>query len=215
MPTLLVGVALIAAMTRSGIYLSRRAALSSSAVAAAALPSWPAHAAPAGDATYSALLARFDDPSPKQQSADFADAFAAGFNRQDNLIFPSWLEGAWEITSRPVANAAPLGRRFLPTDIARMRLGDLRDIGAPPLVYTCRFVRRASDGAVVPARADNLAAVQNAAAGFSRVQSVDFDGAGKISVVYSPFGRNGTYPGPARSEVYLNWRKESSPAGAV
>ena len=55
---------------------------------------------------------------------------AAGFNRIDNLVFPSWMEGTWTLTSMPVANTAPLGRRYLPTDLSRMRLGDLSDASA-------------------------------------------------------------------------------------
>ena len=75
-----------------------------------------------------------------------------------------------------------------------------------------RFLAREKDGAVVSDRAANLRAVQDAAAGFARVETVDFDGAGKLSVRYSPFGRNGAYPGPSRSEVYINWRRQSAPS---
>ena len=168
------------------------------------------------DDTTDILMARFRDPSPKQLSASFTDALASSFNRVDNLIFPDWMEGTWILTSRPIANAAPLGRRFLPADLARMRLGDLRNASsATPLRYAVRFVRRASDGLVVSDRVANLRAVQDAAAGFSRVEAVDFDGSGKLSVRYSPFGRNGTYPGPSRAEIYINWKRQAPPSSVV
>ena len=48
----------------------------------------------------------------------------------------------------------------------------------------------------------------------ARVESVEFDGAGKLSVRYSPFGRNGTFPGPSRSEIYINWRRQSKPSSS-
>lgn len=160
------------------------------------------------------LMARFADPSPKQLSASFTDALSSSFNRVDNLIFPAWMEGNWVLTSRPLANSAPLGRRYLPSDLSRMRLGDLSNISASPLTYTVRFFKRPSDGAVVSDRASNLQSVQDAAAGYARVESVEFDGAGKLSVRYSPFGRNGTFPGPSRSEIYINWRRQSKPSSS-
>ena len=36
---------------------------------------------------------------------------------------------------------------------------------------------------------------------------------GKLSVRYSPFGRNGTFPGPSRSE-HINWRRQSKPSSS-
>ena len=106
---------------------------SAAAAAAALLPPDPAAAAAKTDSSYAFLSARFSDPSPKQLSASVTDAIAAGFNRIDNLVFPSWMEGTWTLTSMPVANTAPLGRRYLPTDLSRMRLGDLSDASAAAL----------------------------------------------------------------------------------
>ena len=199
--------------------VSRRSLLLSGAgsVCAGLMPGHVAAAVaafPPRDSQYDALLQRFGDSSPRQLSASVSDAIAAGINRADNLIFPAWMEGEWELTSYPLANAAPLGRRFLPSDLARMRLGEFAGTTAPPLRYIVRFTRRPSDGAVVSERADNLRAVQNAAAGFTRVEAVAFDGAGKISVRYSPFGPNGTYFGMSRAEVYLNWRRQSTPSAS-
>jgi len=182
------------------------------AVTAAVIP--VEHAAADESDPSSILMARFVDPSPKQLSASFTDALSSGFNRVDNLIFPAWMEGDWVLTSRPLANSAPLGRRYLPADLSRMRLGDLSNASASPLTYIVRFSKRPSDGAVVSDRASNLQSVQNAAAGYTRVESVDFDGAGKLSVRYSPFGRNGTFPGPSRSEIYINWRRQSKPSSS-
>ena len=129
----------------------------------------------------------------------------------DPLTFPAWMAGEWQITSRPLSNAAPLGNRFLPSDLKRMRLGDV-SAGAQPLTYNVRFSRRSSDKAVVSDRAFNLRAVQDAAAGYNRVEMATFDGVNQLKVTYSPFGPNGTYPGPSRAEIYINWRKQSAVA---
>ena len=163
------------------------------------------------DGSLDALLQRFDEVRPKQQGGGLTDGLA----RSDPLRFPSWMEGEWHVTSRPLGNAAPLGQRFLPSDLARMRLGDVSDAGAPPLRYTVRFARRRSDNAVVSDRAANLRAVQDAAAGYRRVDDVTFDGVGALKVAYSPFGPNGTYPGPSRADIYLNWRRQSDAASAT
>jgi len=149
------------------------------------------------------LLRRMNDPSPRQQSAGLTD----GFVRADPLRFPAWMEGEWHVRSRPLANTAPLGLRFLPADLTRMRLGDVSGAAAAPLEYTVRFVRRGDS--VVSDRAFNLKAVQNAAAGYARVDSVSFDGVNELKVNYSPFGKNGTYPGPSRADIYIQWRRQS------
>jgi hypothetical protein len=166
----------------------------------------------AADPALRELLARMQDGQPKQQSLIFpTDGLGRG-GGGDKLTFPPWMEGRWAVTSRPLSIAAPLGRRYLPTDLSRVKTGDLRDLGAPPLRYEVRFARRSTDGAIISDRPNNLRAVQDAAAGFSRVESASYDGRGKLSVSYSPFGRNGTYPGPSRAEVYINWRRQSAPA---
>jgi len=159
------------------------------------------------------LLARIEADQPKQQSSlVFPGGASSVLGRTDTLSFPPWMEGRWAVTSRPLSIAAPLGRRFLPADLARVRLGDLSELSVPPLQYEVSFVRRATDGAIVSDRINNLRAVQDAAAGFARVETASFDEkASKISVTYSPFGRNGTYPGPSRAEVYINWRRQSAP----
>ena len=155
------------------------------------------------DTDLQALIKRFDDPAPKQQSAGLT-----GFARSDRLRFPEWMEGEWEVHSRLLNTNAPLGRRLLPADLARMRLGDMSTAGTP-LDYTVRFTRRRGDNAIVSDRAANLRAVQNAAAGFERVEQVTFDGLNSLNVVYSPFGPNGTYTGPSRAEIYINWRRQA------
>ena len=190
---------------------SRADALRSLA-AATTLLSLPLAATAAADPQLQELLLRIDDASPKQQSASIADALKAGvgLSKGDGLVFPPWMEGRWLVRSRPLSTAAPLGRRFLPTDLARMKVGDTS--AAPGLEYEVRFARRAADGAVVSDRANNLRAVQDAAAGYRRVEEVRYSAdAAKISVSYSPFGPNGTYPGASRAEVYLNWRRQSQP----
>ena len=101
--------------------------------------------------------------------------------------FPPWMEGRWAVTSRPLSIAAPLGRRFLPADLARVRLGDLSQLSVPPLQYEVSFIRRDTDGAIVSDRCNNLRAVQDAAAGFARVETASFDEkASKISVTCAP-----------------------------
>ena len=193
----------------------RRSDLWPLAVAAActSLPSRLLAAPPssaAADPVLRELLARMDDGQPKQLPLALFSKEAILGGGGDKLTFPPWLEGRWSVTSRPLSIAAPLGRRFLPADLSRIRTGDVSNLGAPPLNYEVIF-RKRQDGAVVSDRANNLRAVQDAAAGYSRVDSASFDGRGKISVTYSPFGRNGTYPGPSRAEVYINWRRQSSP----
>ena len=97
------------------------------------------------------------------------------------------MEGRWAVTSRPLSIAAPLGRRFLPADLARVRLGDLSELSVPPLQYEVSFIRRDTDGAIVSDRINNLRAVQDAAAGFARVETASFDEkASKISVTCAP-----------------------------
>ena len=176
-------------------------------VAASALPA----RATAADNALSEILARFDDPSPRQWSAGMVDAVASSFSKEDRLVFPPWMESEWEVTSRPLATAAPLGRRFLPSDLASMRLGDLRSVEVPPLTYKVRFARRGGDGAIVSDRCNNLKAVQDASAGYARVDAVRFEDGSRLKVSYSPFGRNNTYPGPSRAEIYVNWRRQASP----
>lgn len=189
---------------------SRADALRSLAAATSLLS--PPLAATAADPQLLELLLRREDVSPKQQSASLGDALKAGvgLSKGDGLVFPPWMEGRWLVRSRPLSTAAPLGRRFLPADISRMRIGDTS--AAPGLEYEVRFARRAADGAVVSDRANNLRAVQDAAAGYRRVEDVRYSAdAAKISVSYSPFGPNGTYPGASRAEIYLNWRRQSQP----
>ena len=132
--------------------------------------------------------------------------------RADILRFPSWLEGEWEVTSRPIATAAPLGVRFLPPDLMKMPIGSLSDRPQPPppLRYKVRFMRRDSDGAVVADRTANLRAVQDAAAGYSRVEQCQFDGS-TLKISYSGFGRNGSFYGPSRAEIYITNTRQSSP----
>eukprot|EP00747_Dinoflagellata_sp_TGD_P186820 gnl/TRDRNA2_/TRDRNA2_44140_c0_seq1.p1 gnl/TRDRNA2_/TRDRNA2_44140_c0~~gnl/TRDRNA2_/TRDRNA2_44140_c0_seq1.p1 ORF type:complete len:396 (+),score=17.21 gnl/TRDRNA2_/TRDRNA2_44140_c0_seq1:23-1210(+) len=154
------------------------------------------------------LIARMQDETPRQQ---LSDVLTPNFGSGDRLTFPPWMEGRWEVTSNPVANTAPLGRRYLPKDVSKMKLGDLTSASVPPLSYEVRFARRLSDGAIVSDRAANLRAVQNAAAGFSRVATVSFDGESKVSVTYSPTGRNGSFVGRSRAEVFINYRKQSAP----
>ena len=133
------------------------------------------------------LLARMEANQPKQKGVIFpADALASGLGRSDSLTFPPWMEGRWAVTSRPLSIAAPLGRRFLPTDLARVRLGDLSEMGVPPLLYEVQFVSRASDGAIVSDHINNLRAVQDAAAGFARVETASFDGSSKLRVTCAP-----------------------------
>ena len=159
-------------------------------VAASALPT----RATAADNALSEILARFDDPSPRQWSAGMVDAVASSFSKEDRLVFPPWMEGEWEVTSRPLATAAPLGRRFLPSDLASMRLGDLRSVEVSPLTYKVRFARRGGDGAIVSDRCNNLKAVQDASAGYARVDAVRFEDGSRLKVSYSPFGRNTCSP---------------------
>ena len=135
------------------------------------------------------LLARLEADQPKQQSSLIfpGDVRTSGLGRTDSLSFPPWMEGRWAVTSRPLSIAAPLGRRFLPADLARVRLGDLSELSVPPLQYEVSFVRRATDGAIVSDRINNLRAVQDAAAGFARVETASFDEkASKISVTCAP-----------------------------
>ena len=134
------------------------------------------------------LLARIEADQPKQQSSlVFPGGASSGLGRTDTLSFPPWMEGRWAVTSRPLSIAAPLGRRFLPADLARVRLGDLSELSVPPLQYEVSFVRRATDGAIVSDRINNLRAVQDAAAGFARVETASFDEkASKISVTCAP-----------------------------
>ena len=161
------------------------------------------------------LSKRLVDETPTQQQASLLDTIGTPFGRTDNLIFPPWLEGEWQITSNILGVAAPLGRRFLPDDLARVRLGVIAPSdGVPPLQYRVQFVRRSSDGAVVSDRENNLRAVQDASAGYQRVQSVDFDGSATLKIQYSPFGKNGTFPGPSRAEVFIQRRRESSTAAS-
>ena len=130
------------------------------------------------------LLTRLEADQPKQQQI-FPGG--SGLGRTDSLSFPPWMEGRWAVTSRPLSIAAPLGRRFLPTDLARVRLGDLSQLSVPPLQYEVSFVRRDTDGAIVSDRCNNLRAVQDAAAGFARVETASFDEkASKISVTCAP-----------------------------
>ena len=42
-----------------------------------------------------------------------------------------------------------------------------------------------------------------------------YDGSGGIKVQYSEFGRNNTYLGPSRAEIYINSRLQSEPSGAA
>ena len=130
------------------------------------------------------LLTRLEADQPKQQQI-FPGG--SGLGRTDSLSFPPWMEGRWAVTSRPLSIAAPLGRRFLPTDLARVRLGDLSQLSVPPLQYEVSFIRRDTDGAIVSDRCNNLRAVQDAAAGFARVETASFDEkASKISVTCAP-----------------------------
>ena len=97
-----------------------------------------------------------------------------------------------------------------------MKLGDVRDAeDVPPLAYTVRFPRRASDNMVVSDRAANLKAVQDAAAGYARVEDVRYDqtAEAQLKVTYSPFGKDKSYPGASRAEIYINWRRETPPSG--
>lgn len=191
--------------------ISRADALRGLVAATSLLSAAPAATA-AADPLLRELLLRLEDSSPKQQSARLGDALKSGvgLSKGDGLVFPPWMEGRWRVRSRPLSTAAPLGRRFLPSDLARMRIGDTSD--APGLEYEVRFARRAADGVVVSDRANNLRAVQDAAAGYRRVEEARYSAdAAKISVSYSPFGPNGTYPGASRAEIYLNWRRQSQP----
>ena len=130
------------------------------------------------------LLTRLEADQPKQQQI-FPGG--SGLGRTDSLSFPPWMEGRWAVTSRPLSIAAPLGRRFLPADLARVRLGDLSQLSVPPLQYEVSFIRRDTDGAIVSDRCNNLRAVQDAAAGFARVETASFDEkASKISVTCAP-----------------------------
>ena len=57
--------------------------------------------------------------------------------------------------------------------------------------------------------------MQDASAGYARVQSVAFDGSASLSIKYSPFGKNGTFPGESRAEVYIQRRRSSAPAASA
>ena len=105
------------------------------------------------------LLTRLEADQPKQQQI-FPGG--SGLGRTDSLSFPPWMEGRWAVTSCPLSIAAPLGRRFLPADLARVRLGDLSQLSVPPLQYEVSFIRRDTDGAIVSDRCNNLRAVQDA-----------------------------------------------------
>ena len=147
------------------------------------------------------LLVRLEANQPKQQSSLIfpGDALTSGLGRTDSLTFPPWMEGRWAVTSRPLSIAAPLGRRFLPADLARVRLGDLSEVSVPPLQYEVKFVSRDTDGAIVSDRINNLRAVQDAAAGFARVESASFDGRSKISVKCAS---HCPAPPPARARLW-------------
>lgn len=176
----------------------------------------PASALAAADPVLVELSSRLSDETPAQQQAQLGDALGTPFGRRDNLVFPSWLEGEWTIESNILGVAAPLGRKYLPSDLARVRLGAISVAdGVPPLRYRVRFMRRASDDAVVSDRENNLRAVQDASAGYARVQSVTFDGSSSLKVLYSPFGPNGTFPGESRAEVYIQRRRQSNAAAAA
>ena len=168
-----------------------------SLAASIVLPTPPALAA--SNSRLSELQARLTNDAPRQR--DGGGPFASsGVRGQDSLRFPPWLEGDFRVTSNIVSAAAPLGRKYLPTDLARLPIGDLRGRGAP-LSYVVRFERRSSDGSIVSDREGNLRASQNAAAGYSRVETVVFDGSAGLKVQYSEFGKNNTYVGPSRAEV--------------
>jgi hypothetical protein len=164
-------------------------------------PGVAAAAARAADDVLSELSARLASDAPKQF------AFGSVPPGPDTLRFPGWLEGAWAVRSRLVATAAPLGARFLPADLHAMRLSGAID-DPRGLRYAARFVRFA-DGGVRSDRKFNLASVQDAAAGYRRVEEVAYDARGRLQVVYSEFGRNGTYAGPSRAEVYFTARRQS------
>ena len=207
---------------------SRRLVLSTALAVALSDP------AGASDGRLADLTARLASDSPRQRVGG-GPFTASGLRGEDSLRFPPWLEGEWRVESNIVAAAAPLGRKYLPTDLARLPLGDLRS-RSPPLSYVVRFVRRDSDGSIVSDREGNLRASQNAAAGFSRVDDVIYDGSACIKVRavypcregstiahtrpeqsqvrYSEFGRNNTYIGPSRAEVYINSRLQSAPDAA-
>lgn len=195
--------------------LSRADLLTTLAAASTvALPPSEAAAA-AADPILLELSTRLRDDAPVQQQASLGDALGTPFGRSDNLVFPEWLEGQWSITSYIRGVAAPLGRKYLPADLARVRLGVVTsEDGVPPLRYDVRFIRR-GDNAIVSDRENNLRAVQDASAGYARVESVVFDGSSSLKVRYSPFGPNGTFPGESRAEVYIQRRRQSSAADAV
>jgi hypothetical protein len=174
----------------------------------------PAAASIAGDPVLAELSSRLEDQSPTQQQASLGDTLGTPFGRTDNLVFPSWLEGNWAVESSIVGVAAPLGRTFLPADLAKVRLGAVAVGAVPPLRYRVRFARRA-DGAVVADRPANLRAVQDASAGYPRVQEVVWDGSQTLKVSYSPFGPNGTFPGPSRAEVFIQRRRQSRPTDSA
>ena len=154
---------------------SRRHLMISLAAASVACP----RPATASDKRLAELAARLGSDSPRQlMSGPFT---VSGVRGEDSLRFPPWMEGEWRVTSNVISFAAPLGRKFLPTDLSRVPLGDLRS-RAPPLSYVIRFSKRTSDGGIVSAREDNLRASQNAAAGYSRVDNVIFDGTSSLKV---------------------------------
>lgn len=170
------------------------------------------------DPVLAELSNRIRDNVPTQQQASLGESLGSAFGggKSDNLVFPPWLEGEWRITSDILGVAAPLGRKFLPPDLARVRLGSISpEDGVAPLQYDVRFFRRASDQAVVSDRERNLRAVQDASAGYARVASVVFDGSATLSVKYSPFGKNGTFPGESRAEVYIQRRRQSTPTASA
>ena len=181
----------------------------------ALLSSRPACSTTIGDPIFAELSARLQDETPSQQQASLGDALGTPFGRSDNLIFPDWMEGEWTIRSNIRGVVAPLGRKYLPTDLQRVRLGAISEAdGVPPLQYNVRFVRRTSDNSLVSDRENNLRSVQDASAGYARVQKVEFDGSTSLKVTYSPFGPNGTFPGESRAEVFIQRRRQSDRANA-
>ena len=203
----------VGAHVKPSVVASRRRVVA--AVAPLALSFSAPNALAADDSVLKELSLRLQDSSPTQVGASLADAMSTPFGRTDNLVFPDWLEGEWSITSNILGVAAPLGRQYLPSDLARVRLGTISSAdGVPPLQYNVRFVRRLSDNAIVSDRENNLRSVQDASAGYARVQSVEFDGSSTLKVKYSPFGPNGTFPGESRAEVYIQRRRQSSAAAS-
>ena len=115
-------------------------------------PAWSSTAVTA-DPILAELSRRIRDEAPTQQQASLGETLGTPFGaKTDNLVFPPWLAGEWKITSNILGVAAPLGRRFLPTDLARVRLGTITpEDGVPPLQYDVRFFQRASDGVIIAA----------------------------------------------------------------